>query len=1615
MSTVFETLAPTDQSSVVDRHAIYGDLIVFCTTIIPEGFKQLALTTSTSFLQLSITTCVFIFRRDTIYFILLLAILTICMYAIVILDIILFKRQRSNLNVYSMLINFIKLCNCDLLTIYTQRAIRPFTRIPKVTMEFSPELLNTNIYSMIAPLALAQLPYAKSDIADFTLRVGCTLVSMSDAKSTKGLVSSILMFVSAYFSTGDPRIPVLKAHLTKIWHNVSFSTFRLQADYEDVSTLDKVSSLLETLSGLDNTAMYSALVRSVYLLAVLPGDLSKETFEEYATSVSVKSIDETSKPKLVLETLNQLLKLYKYGSQYFEGGCSLLAFIHCEDTYSDWYDQSCKVLHFMNNYLTTSEIAPIHEYRAKTQKLIEEGETIVRKQMKLRSGKPPPGMGEITRMIDRLRSSDATLVKHIDDVKSRITPMGILIYGPPFAGKSQVVSMVIAAYAKVKDLKDATHLVYNRTQGETYMSGLLSSDRIYIYDELGASADKSVASAIFNEILTIISSIFYNPNMAAIEEKGAVSANPDIVIATSNHASLNAKVVSYAPAAILRRFPLTIEVRAKAEFRAETGSSLDQAKISAYLATHAGYTDFSEYQLRKVRPNGNINVDEEDVFPDFVSKKVVFEYVVNYLDEYYKNQNKIMGNTYNIHDQGACHCPKQYPISVCEVCTAVYQELGIELRSEAITYLRGPDSVFKTRLESLGGPPLPSADETVIEPTMRRKAVEYMTEKSRAARDKVQALGRSAFERMDEEYTFYNMRSNQMFSSFGGVLGGLILLYTAHRLKKKYLDNEPNKAPITSVPVVVLPKPTIATQSPSVKPILSGNFVPNGQKAPPTQKLTLSKCGNYGTYEVPLDSVRDLHNMHDTHFLALLGQSLTQITIEITGGKCYIAPYYGPWWIIPYHLLQGMSGDDHTKVTLKSAKVDVEATICVRDILRPIEGGDLCLLHLPCLGPQRDFTKYYTDSHAVIQHNNFAQAGCRAALVQSYENGEDLTTYPISWERVTYKVDKLEVNTMGVTYAFDGKPGDCGRPLVLLSPNARRYMIAGLHTGMIDNIAFAEMLDRDRFIGAIAHYNTTECPTFFPQADIPLQNDVGMLHPKSPFAKIPSNINVYGTDKTYVRGKSKSSVRETILEPHMSVFFPGEKHKFHGPMMNPGMKGGKWVDSFYEGMKHCAAPITIPPSSIVTHVANITANHYCSLLVEQQKTAKPLTLEEAVNGIDGHPHIRSLNMNTSMGYPYQGSKKSMAHQVPGKREGFMEFDRCVYDEIAAIKSCYAKGYRYSPIFNTYNKDEPTQKDVARTFACAPVAFNILLRQYFLPIIAIMREDPLHFCNMVGTNQRSSSWEDLFKHLTKHGLDQIVAGDYSKFDKHQGCLYIWHAMMILIKMGAVLGYPTSAIQIMAGLASDLVSVVYNIGGDFASFFGSNPSGHSLTVEINSIVNILYIMMAYTYCGYDATEFFLKVALATYGDDNIMGVSKDRPNFNHTTIAEILSALGIKYTMADKTSKSVPFINIFDAEFLKRKFRQAKSGAMYAPLAKKSIYKMLCYRTKSDLSDVQHAIGNINGALIEARAHGPAFLNELRECCDTIDGDVLPRSLLEKYMLSDADIEEYYIQMSGGVVE
>jgi hypothetical protein len=288
---------------------------------------------------------------------------------------------------------------------------------------------------------------------------------------------------------------------------------------------------------------------------------------------------------------------------------------------------------------------------------------------------------------------------------------------------------------------------------------------------------------------------------------------------------------------------------------------------------------------------------------------------------------------------------------------------------------------------------------------------------------------------------------------------------------------------------------------------------------------------------------------------------------------------------------------------------------------------------------------------------------------------------------------------------------------------------------------------------------------------------------------------------------------------------------------------------------------------------------------------------------------------------------------------------------------------------------------------------VVVRRYLLSHIRLMQNNPYVFESMPGVVAQSREWDQLHGYLTKFGPHKIVAGDYGKFDKRMTAPFILAAFDVLVQMSRAAGWSEGDLMYIRCIAQDVAFPAIDFNGDLMEF-QCNPSGHPLTVVINCIVNCLYMRYAFRLCANKPlSEFKQHVNLATYGDDNIMGVSDDCPNFHHTRIATAMSLIGVEYTMAEKEAVSVPYIHINDASFLKRKFVFDKDiGSIVAPLDHESIDKMLTnFVDRKVISPRAHDVCVVETALREYFYYGKEKFDE--------------RVLFFEKLIKDCDLTNY----------
>lgn len=436
---------------------------------------------------------------------------------------------------------------------------------------------------------------------------------------------------------------------------------------------------------------------------------------------------------------------------------------------------------------------------------------------------------------------------------------------------------------------------------------------------------------------------------------------------------------------------------------------------------------------------------------------------------------------------------------------------------------------------------------------------------------------------------------------------------------------------------------------------------------------------------------------------------------------------------------------------------------------------------------------------------------------------------------------------------------------------------------------------------------------------------------------------------------------------------------------------------------------------------------------------------EVLNGKDGVAFIDKIKRNTSSGFPeYKVKRDLFTLDDQGKVIGIPQE---LQDNIERYVLNYKSGEPNHPVFTCTLKDEfvsakKRNSGATRVFYASPLEFLMIQKQFLGWILPFTQRNPFAFECAIGTNACSDEWSHFYDYLTEHGKNRIVAGDFAAFDK-MGDNYLRYIIYLRFfstmrkylnyhisdcqnfalgrKLETALIFLEQSEQILQGVAYDDSYPVKKIYGDFYRGGSGFPSGSLFTATMNSFYNAIlmrycfYMNLRLSGTSISRIRFKDHVNLLTYGDDNIMGVKNSNlHDFSHTVITNLLECVNITYTMADKTTESVPFITIGEASFLKRSFLPSNYGIL-APLDIKSIYKMVNYIVKSKfLSPEEQSIEAARTACFEAYFHGETFFNNfISEMEMRMEKTDLKFPLPTKDMINSI-IEQHYVKLQSSSI-
>lgn len=576
-------------------------------------------------------------------------------------------------------------------------------------------------------------------------------------------------------------------------------------------------------------------------------------------------------------------------------------------------------------------------------------------------------------------------------------------------------------------------------------------------------------------------------------------------------------------------------------------------------------------------------------------------------------------------------------------------------------------------------------------------------------------------------------------------------------------------------------------------------------------------------------------------------------------------------------------------------------------------------------------------------------------------------------------------------YSTDNFEGLCGSPFV--AEDVKPF-IASFHVGGNEELRHGagSMVTRQEYLDAEkAMVDKFSCITLLPESGIVRESINGVVVRRM---KIPSktilddvhgNFRFLGTNS--IMNRSTSKVRQTGVEGLKDAMGTSLDY---GPPKMEGPEGG-----------NCTTPYKVYAEKAVKNKPGISLSRLQQAYADftepifnrfksWAKKIKPLTLDQAVNGIPNRRFIERLAMNTSMGIGFSGTK---AEHFPVRDEhGNRDISPEVLEEVEYIKKEYLAGRRVYPPFKACLKDEstPVDKEKVRVFQVAPVSFSLVGRQYFLPLVRFMYFNPLLCETAVGVNPYSEEWDQIANHVSSQDKDRMVAVDYKGFDTSISCLHTAAVGSMLLQLAKMAKYSKDDIKIMEGVIADLVWPTISVNGNLLVVLGSVASGNFVTVILNDGTNSMnmradFYAEARLSAGYlrtkpmpDDVKFRDYVSMVTFGDDLVGSVSDKVLKYNCQTMEQTMPKYGFRITPADKDSKMKKWYSLTEVDFLKRRFHfDEKAGRFIGPLAKESIAKsLLTYRNSTSMTPEELFAQNSEGALRELSLHDKHVFDEVK---------------------------------------
>lgn len=575
--------------------------------------------------------------------------------------------------------------------------------------------------------------------------------------------------------------------------------------------------------------------------------------------------------------------------------------------------------------------------------------------------------------------------------------------------------------------------------------------------------------------------------------------------------------------------------------------------------------------------------------------------------------------------------------------------------------------------------------------------------------------------------------------------------------------------------------------------------------------------------------------------------------------------------------------------------------------------------------------------------------------------------------------------TQAYTYPVQ-KDGYCGSVLI---DTALQRPIIGMHVCGSEefNIGFSEVLFADD-IENVKIDSFDDCDRVFP--DWEEVND-------NMFELYEGVINPQG--KVSLTMKHNQARETSIVASKVHGVFPVETEP--NPLKYDDPRLPKRLDPLKEGVKHHGELVKDFPQPLLNRAYESVSGFICAS-VKPILLRENLSVQEAICGIPTLTEFDALSWNTSAGYPLQWSKpvgtrgKRWLFDLEESENGYVckGMDKRLSEQIGMEMSMRKKNIVPCTMFVDCLKDTclPLEKcrinGKTRIFSISPIQYTIPFRQYIGNFMGSYRRARFSAGHAIGVNVNSREWGMLANLLRVKG-SKICIGDYKNFGPGLNEQVAKYACKIVCDWYECY-YSASEFKVVRKvLLNELLNAYHLCERTVYRVVAGVPSGSPITDILNSLVNWLYLSMAWfdiTKTGFDV--FMNECFCCVYGDDVIFSISDEYGEmFNSESLCEWFKRYDVVFTDTDKLSGMiVKFRELYTANFLKRTFvdHPFRSGEFLARLDVTSI-NSACNWIHKSLPPGQATLENCLQAMELAYGLGPEeykarFMKIVKACMD-----------------------------------